>query len=38
MVKRMCSGVKAVYGGDSSQYERAGGARISKRKKAMPGT
>jgi hypothetical protein len=31
-VKRMRAGVKAIYGDDSSQYEMAGGTRLSERK------
>jgi len=34
-VKRVRSGVKAIYGNDSSQYEMIGGTRKSERKKAM---
>jgi hypothetical protein len=33
MVKRIRGGIKAAYGDDSSQYEMAGGTRISERKK-----
>jgi hypothetical protein len=32
MVKRLRMGVKAIYGDDSSQYEMAGGTRLSERK------
>jgi hypothetical protein len=43
MVKRMRGGVKSAYGDNSSQYEMAGGTRMSEkkkggRKKATPGT
>lgn len=31
-VKRLRAGVKAIYGDDSSQYEMAGGTRLSERK------
>lgn len=32
MVKRVRTGVKAIYGDDSSQYEMVGGTRLSDRK------
>jgi hypothetical protein len=32
LIVRMRSGVKAIYGGDSSEYEMAGGTRLSERK------
>lgn len=32
-VKRVRSGIKATFGDDSSQYEMAGGTRMSERKK-----
>jgi hypothetical protein len=31
-VKRLRAGVKAIYGDDSSEYEMAGGTRLSERK------
>ncbi len=31
-VKRVRSGVKGIYGDDSSQYEMVGGTRLSERK------
>ncbi len=34
-VKRVRSGVKAIYGDDSSRYEMVGGTRKSEREKAM---
>ena len=36
MNKRMLSAVEAHYGPDSSEYEAAGGTRVSERKKASP--
>ena len=36
MNKRMLSAAEAFYGGDSSEYEAAGGTRLSERKKSTP--
>ena len=36
-VKRARAGIKGVYGDDSSEYEMAGGTRLSERKKPVAG-
>ena len=35
VVKRVCAGVKAIYGDDSSQYEMVGGTPMSERKRDL---